>query len=265
MINAKVVSNFQGQITELSRVTGFPLMTVFKEEMRLFLELGVSKFTPPFSAKRVSGVRFVDRGMRTILRDTNYAAQSMDPATVRFEALKKALEANDTFAVSELFRKVPRLNAKFGNRTVLAHGFDALHRRAQNKRGRINRDQRNFYTNHAEKVKRQERLSDGVGIAKASWLPALKLAGGKPQPKYITRHGGKWGDATVSPGGGLNFDDPTGAYFEAVADGIKIPDYPRRVEAAMKARERTLILKVKRLIDGKAVNLGKNMTRLIKL
>lgn len=91
-------------------------------------------------------------------------------------------------------------------------------------------------------------LQSRVGWAKAAQAPVIQAAGGSV-PAWIGRHAAKSGTATT------NFTGET-PFVRSVGYNIKIPNYQRVVDNAVKNRERVTQTKINRLIAGRATNLG---------
>lgn len=87
-----------------------------------------------------------------------------------------------------------------------------------------------------------------VGWTKASFASLMNDVGGAV-PRWIDRHRTQAGYSRV------NLDRPN-AYVFGIGYNVKIPGYQRMVDNAVKFREKITAVKLQRLLDGKATNLG---------
>lgn len=91
-------------------------------------------------------------------------------------------------------------------------------------------------------------MQSRVGWTKAGFASLMNDVGGAV-PNWINRHRSQAGYSRV------NLDRPN-AYVFGIGYNIKIPGYQRMVDNAVKFREKMTAIKLQRVLDGKATNLG---------
>lgn len=93
----------------------------------------------------------------------------------------------------------------------------------------------------------RRQIQDRVGWTVSGWIPTARVTGAKWK-KFSDRFGSKSGSQQSNFG--------PNPYLIATNKQVKIPNYQRIVDGAIRSRSRTTLKKVDRLLAGKAVNLG---------
>ena len=237
-------SRWRGSAFALAKATGIDTQPIIREEARQFLRDVIRK-TPP---------KTLAQGRAAIAGDFHRAIAPIREEKIRDESLKRAVQGNDLTATQAVFdtfpasggRKFSRLFAK--RRIVGAGQIRGIHKGARNKRGRVRMDQMNATIDARAHARQLKETQSRVGILKAGFNPAAKALGVK-SPSWIARHGDRWGSVVDA----INTDNPE---ITITNRGVKYPGYVRTVRDALKSRERAMETKIRRAMEGKAVNLG---------
>lgn len=256
-ISLSVVHNFGPQIRKLSKATGFAVMPVFREELRFGLEQA-QRFVPPTKGgnktdNKSKYTTLRNQGNRTMRRDLNNVAKRAHYQQTKIPKLAQAIQQGRVDVVQNIVDKLPA-NHSWHKRTVIdGKTFRSLHRRLQNRRGRVRSDQNNLVIDSASRDERQGKLASGIGIAKASFTPALNALGSKKaRAKYISRHGNQFGSYHEI---GVAEGKPQ---ILVSLNGFKRPigEMQAIVNDAFRRRQRALNTKVARALNNKIVKMG---------
>lgn len=208
---------------------------VIKEETGLLVR-NIMQLTPP---------KNLAQGRKAIQGDLRRIVYPLDPSTITWEPLKQAVQKRDREAIAAILKNKRPPNMDL---TRDATRMAQQHTKMRNKRGRVTRGVRPMLAALARDANRYIRdVQSRVGWTKAGFVAALNAAG-KSAPGWIQRHAAKAGTAVARFG-----ENPM---VSAVAHNIKIPNFQRVVDGAVKNRERITERKIDRLVAGKAVNLG---------
>jgi hypothetical protein len=122
--------------------------------------------------------------------------------------------------------------------------------RARNKYGRIPKDQ-NVAAYKTDARRYRKAIEDRVGWTVAGWIPAAKATGARYK---------KFAEPLASNAGEVAYwfgrANERPVFIVARNRNVKIPNYQRMINGAFNSRVSTTTKKVKRLLAGKAVNLG---------
>lgn len=210
---------------------------VIKEEARLVTE-NIIKLTPPKT--NAQGRAAVNRDFSKavgVLDQDSFARAKQETR----EAMRALIRKRDNIALEKALRAMDK-------RPWQVKPFaKSEHTDRRNAYGRVNR--RSFVvTTDANAAKKYLRgVQRSVGWAKGAWVAALIATGGRA-PNWYARHAAAAGFAVANFG-----ENPS---VSATARNVKIPNYQRMVDGAVRNRERVTQKKINRLIAGKATNLG---------
>lgn len=207
---------------------------VIKEEARLVTQ-NIIQLTPP---------KALAQGRKRILGDMSRVVQSLDHQKIDWKPLKTAVEKKNRPAIEALLR-----NKRSGPRE-LATSIPIIqgeHLRRRNRYGRVGNGKPVYAALNNIAGKYLRDVQSRVGWAKGSWVSALVAAGGRA-PNWYARHAAVAGTAIANFG-----ENPQ---FTATARNIKIPNFQRVADSAVRNRERVTQKKIDRVVAGKAVNLG---------
>lgn len=261
-----VSTNFGEQIRELSKVTGMPVLEVYRDEMRLLVE-NVAFKTPPRKGKPKSEAvskhtPLVIQSTKTLRKDLSNVAKPARFQDVKIDRLKMAIQQGRQDVAQAILQRLPATHSWSGRTILTASQLAAAHRNLQNSRGRVPREQPHVVIDAEGYDKRLAKLASGVGIAKASWTPALDFLRGKKPPAYVLRHGKMWGSVSESTKQFDVFGGMEGAEITATGSGIKRSrsEYEAIIHEAMRFRTRQIATKVKRVVDAKIIELTRRST-----
>ena len=235
-------------LTELARTSQFGLGSIIKEEGRYLTQLFI-KFTPPKSKKQgVNAVR-KDIGKMTAVLDYNSLKAKAAPGSL-YESMARMVRRRETEKLNNLLRN-PAISY-WGGRRVLADVTQVaeVHLRARNKYGRIPKDQ-NVAAYKADIRRYRKAIEDRVGWTVAGWIPAARAT----RARYK-----KFAEPLADKSGSVAFwfgrANQKSPFISAFNRNVKIPNYQRMIDGAFRSRISTTEKKIKRLLAGKAVNLG---------
>jgi hypothetical protein len=235
-------------LTQLAKESNFGLGTIIKEEGKYLTQLFI-RFTPPKSKKEgVNAVR-KDIGKMTAVLDYNSLKAKAAPGSL-YESMAKLVRRRETQKLNDLLRN-PKISY-WGGRRVLSDITQVaeVHLRSRNKYGRITKDQ-NVAAYKTDARRYRKAIEDRVGWTVAGWIPAAKATRARYK-KFAEPLAEKAGDVAFWFGR-ANERSP---FLTASNRNVKIPNYQNKIDAAFNARTKTTLRKVKRLLAGKAVNLG---------
>lgn len=208
---------------------------VIKEETGLLVR-NIMQLTPPKNNAQ---------GRKRIQGDLTRIVYPLDADKINWPPLKEAVRRRDIARIEALLRNKKAPNPTF---TRDQGTMRAQHLKMRTKYGRINRGVKPILAAlKADAAKYTRSIQARVGWAKSGFVAALNAAG-KVAPNWIQRH------ASVSSRVVANFGENPGVHATAIDN--KIPGFQRVVDNAVKNRERVTELKIKRLIAGRATNLG---------
>jgi len=260
-LSAKIdTSLLEGKLNELAAAARVAPGQVFREETKLLIK-SLWDNTPPatnaqgrgaisqdlFGGKKKGGGRYGSVGLfQRIGNSTQVPPRNGATETV---GVHLGWEQSKTIRI---MRKFWKPNASRGD-------MEAHHKRYQDpKTGRT------WYISQSQigrwKVQDQMWVKDSVANSYLRWLQsrvgwtkagfaALMSDVGGAVPSWINRHRSQAGYSRV------NLDRPN-AYVFGIGYNIKIPGYQRMVDNAVKFREKMTAVKLQRVLDGKATNLG---------
>jgi hypothetical protein len=187
------------------------------------------------------------QGELAIRRDIARAIRVLDPAKFDNPRLRKALSQATAAEANEILKNIPAFKGLSVQRMS-----PALHTSRRNRRGRVPRGTTPALVIGREDVRRYSaRVEARAGYLKSGYVPAARALGAA-LPGWITRHGDAGQGAFLarigSPGSlhSVTITNRAGRYF----------DHARMARDALRSRGNALETKVRRLIAGKAVNLG---------
>jgi len=235
-------------LTELAKESNFGLGTIIKEEGKYLTQLFI-RFTPPKSKKEgVNAVR-KDIGKMTAVLDYNSLKAKAAPGSL-YESMAKLVRRRETQKLNDLLRN-PKISY-WGGRRVLSDITQVaeVHLRSRNKYGRITKDE-NVAAYKTDVRRYRKAIEDRVGWTVAGWIPAAKVTRARYK-KFAEPLAEKSGDVAFWFGRASE----QAPFLTAINRNVKIPNYQNKIDAAFNARTKTTLRKVKRLLAGKAVNLG---------
>lgn len=233
---------------------------VIREETRLLAE-NIMQLTPPqkgqaqgraaiisdlLGGKRVSSARYSSVGLfHGIENETVQPRKRAWATTLRvnlgWEGSKAVLIQKNSWRPNASLEELKAFHKKYQNQKTGRTGMVS-----QSVIGRW-KVQDQMWIKKATLNRYIRQVQGFVGWAKGSWTAVLQAAGGTA-PNWISRHGATAGAAHV------NFGENPEAI--GLAFNIKIPNYQRMVDGALRNRVRVTETKLDRLFHGHATNLG---------
>lgn len=235
-------------LTELAKTSNLGLGSIVKEEGRYLTQLFI-KFTPPKSKKQGANAVRKDIGKMSAVLDYNSLKAKATPGSL-YESMARMVRRRETEKLNNLLRN-PAISY-WGGRRVLADITQVaeLHLRARNKYGRITKDQ-HVAAYKADLLRYRKAIEGRVGWTVAGWIAAARVTRAKYK-KFAEPLSEKSG--VVSYWFGKASQKPP--FISAMNRNVKIPNYQRMIDGAFRSRISTTEKKIKRLLAGKAVNLG---------
>jgi len=210
---------------------------VIKEEAK-FVAQGIMKLTPPNS---------LAQGRKRVRGDLSRIVFPLDAAKITWKPLKEAVEKKDVAKIAALVANSTKFQLK-RDFTRDQGRMKEQHKKMRTRWGRINRGVRPVLVAlMSDAAKYTRSVQKNVGWAKSAFASTIIAAGGHV-PNWIAKFASKSGTTVANFG-----ENPR---VVAVAFDIKIPDYQRMVDDAVKHRVKITERKIERIIAGKAVNLG---------
>lgn len=229
---AKYVANIGGGMIE-----------ALNEEWPQLMDL-VVRLTPPNS---------LSQGRKAVARDIYRTMRPFDPkSTVSFKSLKQeGIGGYD--ALKKIARKrdiaaynlvAARITSGPMAGTTAVHFSPEYHKQARNRYGRVGRDiKRVVLGSDVPILKRYVRqVQDRVGFAKAGWLAALRLVGGKIAPAWVERHGATGAGAVVDDRN--NPDNPSITAINRTPWAVRKDEGRRIISDATSARAQAIDSKI---------------------
>jgi hypothetical protein len=253
-VSFKVYQDLGPQLKRFAKLVKLDVKLVMREEMRLGLETA-QKLTPPTKSPsnnvKTLYTTLRNAGTKTLRHDLNNVAKPMRYQSARIPRLRDAILRGQINLAQAIVNNLPS-NHSWSRRTIITGSqFEKMHRALQNRRGRVRRDANNLIMDVTARDNYLSRMGSGVGIAKASFTPALKQLGSKKwKTKYISRHGDKFGSYSESD---------TTVEIVATLNGFKRPmsDVQSMIDSVFRKRGVAMNTKIKRVLDGRAITMGK--------
>lgn len=228
-------------LTELAKAANVGLGPIVKEESRYLVQLFI-KFTPPKTRMQGRKAIEVDLQKAVGLLDQNSFGKAREDVRL---PMRELIRRRDNVTLQEAMREMD------GNQWIVKAMTPADHVSKRNRYGRVRRKSYVMTTDAGTYRRYLRDVQSRVGWTASGWIPAAKATGAKYK---------KFSDRFGSASGYVNFwFGPATAqapYVTAVNRKVKIPNYQDKIDAAFASRTDTTLKKVKRLLAGKAVNLG---------
>lgn len=245
MVSIKTdTSRLEFALAQLALEAKVGLGPVIKEEARYLVKTFI-QFTPPKSASQ---------GRNAVSKDIGKLAVSLDYSKLMakaneggfYKSMARLVRKRETEKLRQLFQN-PNLKFYYGRKVMGNYGELAdQHRKQRNNYGRISKDR--MLAAYSGDVKRlRKEISDRVGWTASGWIPAARATGAQFK-KFTDKFGDRSG--TVRSNFGTN------PFVDAINRQVKIPDYQRMIDGAIRSRTTTTLKKLDRLMAKKAVNLG---------
>lgn len=233
--------NLAAALTQLAKAANVGLGPIIKEEARYLTQLFI-KFTPPKTRAQGRKAIEVDLQKAVGLLDQNSFARAREEVRL---PMRELIRRRDNVTLQAAMREMD------GNQWIVKDFTPQDHVSKRNRYGRV---RRKSYVMTTDKTVYRRYLRDvqsRVGWAASGWIPAAKATGARYK---------KFSDRFGSASGYVNYwFGPANAkppYLTATHKNVKIPNYQDKINAAFASRTDTTLRKVKRLLAGKAVNLG---------
>jgi hypothetical protein len=241
-------SGLEIALERLAQETKTDVGKIIKEEAKYLIKT-VINFTPPKTRKQGVGAVRNDLGKVAAVLDYNKLKAKATSGGF-YRSMAEMVKKRETEKLNKLLATSKM--TFWGGRQIIASydQLSATHRKMRNSYGRIGKEANN--ATYAPEMKALRKDTENkIGYAAAGWIPAAK-ATGAPYKKFAERTGVfGFGNGIVSYN--FNAKDP---YFKATNRNIKIPGYQRMIDGAVASRYLTTLKKIKRAMQGKAVNLG---------
>ena len=228
-------------LTELSKAASIGLGPIVKEESRYLVQLFI-KFTPPKT--RAQGRKAVEVDLQKavgLLDQTSFARAREE---VRLP-MRELIRRKDNVTLQAAMREMD------GNQWIVKQFAPVDHVSKRNRYGRVRKKSFVMTTDSSLYKKYRRDVQSRVGWTASGWVPTAKATGARYK---------KFSDRFGSASGFVNYYfGPAGIqnpYLTAVNRKVKIPNYQDKIDAGFRSRTETTLRKVKRLLAGKAVNLG---------
>ena len=243
-------SELEYNLARLALAAKVDLGLVIKEEAKYAIQT-VIKFTPPKARAQ---------GVNAVRRDVGRAASPLVYQTLEAKATKggfyksmaRYVRNREVEKLRALFRN-PRLSGFYGAK--LLPDISALqdeHKLRRNKRGNVT-GKSNAFAFGADYKKYLKQIEDRVGWSVSGWNSSAKVTGArykKFSDKLKSQASGNKMFGSVASSFGPN------PFIKATAHNVKIPNYQRMVDAAIRSREKTTVKKIAAVLANRAVNLG---------
>lgn len=211
---------------------------VIKEESRLIAQALV-KLTPPANQTQGRNAVKGDFARAVGILDSNSFARAKEDVRLN---MRELIRRKDNETLQDALRAMD-------SRSWVVKRFDPKdHIGRRNRYGRVRRPSFVLTTDAAAARRHLREMLARVGWSKA-WLANVLTATGGSVANWFGKHAARAGYVIANFGEGS-------PGIRATATNIKIPNYQRMVDGAVRNRERVTQTKIDRLIAGKAVNLG---------
>jgi hypothetical protein len=209
---------------------------IIKEETKALVK-NIWQLTPP---------KTYAQGRAAVQGDMSKLLSPLNADTLKDKQMADAVRGRDAATLQTIFDRMTH-GAFAGMRVITDQSkIRAEHMLRRNPRGRVT-GKPLFVTFLSDAKKYTKSIQERVGWAKAGWGRVAQTVG-LSVPAWSRKLVGSAGAAVASFG--------TNPSVFAVAYNNKIPGYQAIVSAAVRNRIRVTETKIKRLIAGKAVNLG---------
>lgn len=201
-------------VSKLAKYSAFfkkNMQEALTEEWPLLMDL-IVRLTPP---------KTLAQGRLAVSQDIRKTMRPFDPAAIRSAGIQEIVQKQDIEAYNIVAARV-KSGPMAGTKAV---SFSPeVHTSQRSRRGRVGRDSKQVVLGaDARSLKRYIKDVQGrVGWAKAGWLAALRLVGGKPAPAFVEKHGA---------GGGAVIDDRQNPDDPSITAINRTPWAARRDEA----------------------------------
>lgn len=252
-IDASRFNTATAALADIARLDGGAIL---REEARQFLRRAMIK-APPFKVKREDGTSSesdLSVGRKAVSGDLKRAMRPITPEQMtrnkRMAEIVRTGNKEAWNAVASKLRSGPLAKTTAIDFSVSAHTSQ------RNRYGRVLRDRRKVVFGVDKWTEYRNILWTRVGILKSGWNaamlnPALQH-GDKDSikvPNYVKRHGVKFSTATVIMTG----EKPS---IDMTNKGVKWPRYEAMINDTFRVRENAIKTKMRRILQGKATNLG---------
>jgi hypothetical protein len=186
--NRRELSRVQRQIESLSKSTGLTVQWLCADQMRLACHDGI-KFVAPWDGGKAgmgSSQRKVGEG--AVEHDLDRLFARIDKAKYVYWTGKKT---GKQYAKNIETGRIFTIEQDHFDRTDL----QAIHHKHRNSRGRVGKQNRQFWVKKALLNKYTKEVKSHVGRLKASWLPGFRyfqsvVGGGNRVSAWVSRHRG---------------------------------------------------------------------------
>lgn len=242
MIDVKIETKQLSQaLTELAKTANVGLGPIIKEEARYLVQLFI-RFTPPKT--RQQGVKAVAADIQKAIGVLNQDSFPRAREEVRLP-MRELIRRKDNETLQAAMREMD------GNQWVVKGFQPSDHTSKRTRYGRVSRKSYVMTTDSAIYKRYVREVKARVGWTASGWIPAAKASGARYK---------KFSDRFGSASGIVNFHfgpaSMVSPYILARNLKVKIPNYQDKINAAVSSRVDTTNRKIKRLLAGKAVNLG---------
>lgn len=216
---AKYVANIGGGMIE-----------ALNEEWPQLMDL-VVRLTPPNS---------LSQGRKAVARDIYRTMRPFDPRG-KTEGIREIVAKKDTAAYNLV---AARITSGPMAGTTAVHFSPEYHKQARNRYGRVGRDMKRVVLGSDVPILKRyvRQVQDRVGFAKAGWLAALRLVGGKVAPAWVERHGAAGAGAVVDDRN--NPDNPSITAINRTPWAVRKDEGQRIISDAMDSRARAIDSKI---------------------
>lgn len=252
MIGIEVrTKKLEDALFKLSQAGNVEFGKVIKQEGKYVLQTVIA-FTPP--PDRRQGRAAVEADAKKISNPLQYDYfKSRETTGGFYRSISRYIRRRDTEKLQRLFT-LPQLSGFYGLRVISSiQELAGIHRKSQNARGRVGAKQ-NFATYATDFKRYLADVQARVGWTINGWVPAAKLCGAK-YPRWTDKLKAiKYAKSQRS--GEVRHNFGKNPFITAINHNVKIPDYQNKVRAALQARINVTERKLKRVLAGRAVNLG---------
>lgn len=170
-------SLWKAKLAKYVAFVGGGMIEALNEEWPQLMDL-VVRLTPPNS---------LQQGRKAVARDIQKTMRPFDLQAVRDEGIQEIVQKKDVDGYNIVAGRV-KSGPMAG--TTAVHFSPEYHKQARNRYGRTGRDMKRVVLGSDAAMLRRyiKQVQDHVGYAKAGWLAALRLVGGKVAPGWVERH-----------------------------------------------------------------------------
>lgn len=245
-------------LTALAKYAKVDFGAVYRQEAQ-YLVREILRFTPPKTAGQGKAAVARDIGRIATTLDANSIQASADGPRSMFNTLAKYVRKREngklrTYLQNPHFRDWnSRILLSSVDEIRDAHvGMSGNNSGLRNRRGNVAKNKR--YVAYQSDLKKYLReVQKRVGWAAAGWQ-ALALQCGADKLSGTKKWSAKIG--SVAGTADTNFSGNGKPFIYARAKNNKIPDYQRMIDGAVRSRRNTTVIKLERVLNDRAVNLG---------